>query len=208
MGIQIGYARVSTNEQVAGFEAQLGRLRNEKCGRIFSEQLSSRSTERPELERAIDYIRDGDGDTLVVCKLDRLARSVHDALEIVERLRAKGASLKVLDSPLDMTTPTGQLIFSVLAAIAQFERDLMLERQREGIAKAKTEGKYPGQPPHAKRKAPDVLRLRAEGKTSREIADTLKISTRSIARILADNRARNMDLPRGISADRSDSPGA
>ena len=202
MGIQIGYARVSTQDQAAGFEAQIGRLRNEKCGRIFSEQMSSRSTERPELERALDYIRDGDGDTLVVCKLDRLARSVHDALEIVERLREKGAALKVLDSPLDMTTPTGQLIFSVLAAIAQFERDLMLERQREGIARAKGEGKYPGQPPHAKRKAPQVLEMRKEGKKTREIAAALKISPRSIARILADHRARDGDLRGQITVDR------
>ncbi len=208
MGIQIGYARTSTVEQAAGFEAQIARLRNEKCGRIFSEQLSSRSTERPELERAIDYIRDGDGDTLVVCKLDRLARSVHDALEIVERLRAKGASLKVLDSPLDMTTPTGQLIFSVLAAIAQFERDLMLERQREGIAKAKGEGKYPGQPPHAQRKAPEVLEMRSEGKTAREIAAALNISPRSVVRILAKSRVRDADLRGQITADRSDSRGA
>lgn len=189
MGISIGYARTSTVEQLAGLEAQIARLRNEKCGRIFSEQLSSRATGRPELERALDYIRDGDGDTLVVTKLDRLARSVHDALEIVERLRAKGATLKVLDSPLDLSSPFGELLFSILAAIAQFERDLMLERQREGIAKAKKEGKYGGQPPHAKRKAPEVMALRAEGKTQGQIATALGISKRSIARILADSRA-------------------
>lgn len=208
MGINIGYARTSTTDQVAGLEAQIARLRHAQCGKIFTEQVSSRG-DRPELERLLDYVREGDGDTLVVCKLDRLARSVRDALDIVERLKTKGATLKVLDSPLDMTSPFGELLFSILAAIAQFERDLMLERQRDGIAKAKAEGKYRGGGhPTAVRKTPQVLELRKAGKSVPEIARTLSIGERSVARILADNKYRDRDLRAQINDDPSKPQGA
>jgi DNA invertase Pin-like site-specific DNA recombinase len=198
MGVHVGYARTSTVDQAYGMQAQLERLRKEGCGRIFHEHNSSKSQIRDELERALEYIRDGDGDVLVVCKLDRLARSIHDALAIVERLREKGASLKVLDSPIDMTTPFGELLFSILAAIAQFERDLMLVRQKEGIARAKAAGKYAGQQPTAIAKTAEVLAMRAEGTSGTAIARTLGIGVRSVWRIVADDRIKNEITTLGI----------
>jgi len=96
----------------------------------------------------------------MVTRLDRLARSIADLCKILAQLEAKGASLRVLNMNLDTATPTGKLILNVLGSIAQFERELMLERQREGIAKAKAEGKYKGRKPTARAKAEQVRELR------------------------------------------------
>jgi len=178
----IGYARTSTTEQTAGLEAQLRDLEATGCHRIFKEQLSSVDTKRPELERALDYVREGD--TLVVTKLDRLARSMPHLVEITGKLKAKGVDLKVLALNLDTSTPTGKLMLNLLGSIAEFERELMLERQREGIAKAKAEGKYKGRAPTARRKAADVRRLRAEGKTVEAIVKELGVSRSSVFRAL------------------------
>jgi len=182
----VGYARTSTTEQMAGLEAQLRDLEAAGCHRIFKEQLSSVDTKRPELERALDYVREGD--TLVVTKLDRLARSMGHLVEITGGLKAKGVELKVLALNLDTSTPTGKLMLNLMGSIAEFERELMLERQREGIAKAKAEGKYKGRAPTARRKAVDVRRLRAEGKTVEAIVNELGISRSSVFRAL---RAQN-----------------
>jgi DNA invertase Pin-like site-specific DNA recombinase len=134
----VGYGRTSTVEQEAGLEAQTRDLTAAGCEKIFSEQVSS-VAERAELERALDFVRQGD--TLVVTRLDRLARSVRDLLEIVDRIAAKGAALKVLAMGLDTGGATGRLMLQVLGAVAEFERALMLERQREGIRKAQAAGK-------------------------------------------------------------------
>jgi DNA invertase Pin-like site-specific DNA recombinase len=117
---------------------------------------------REQLEAAIDFIREGD--TLVVTRLDRLARSISNLVDIIRRLEAKGVALRVLDTNLDTATPTGRLMLNLLGSIAQFERELMLERQREGIARAKAEGKYKGRAPTAQRQADRVMALRSAGK--------------------------------------------
>src|SRR3954469_15829843 len=118
--------------QVAGFEAQLRELETQGCERIYREKGSS-VADRPELATALDYLRDGD--SLVVTKLDRLARSIADLVRIDGVVRGKGARLCILDlGSLDPDTPQGQLMRTMLGAIAEFERRLMLERQREGIA--------------------------------------------------------------------------
>ena len=129
----IGYARTSTVEQEAGFEAQKRDLSTVGCTKLFAEQVSS-VAQRDELEAALDYLRDDD--VLVVTKLDRLARSMANLLDIVARIEAKGASLRILAMNLDTTTATGKLMLNVLGSVAEFERSMMLERQREGIAKA------------------------------------------------------------------------
>jgi DNA invertase Pin-like site-specific DNA recombinase len=178
----IGYARTSTIEQVAGFEAQDRDLVAAGAERIFREQTSSIGP-RKELEAAIDHARDGD--TLVVTKIDRLARSVGDLCSIVARLEAKGTALRILALNLDTGTPTGKLMLNMLGAVAQFEREMMLERQREGIAKAKGEGKYKGRAPTARAKAGDVKRLAAEGMTRAAIAEKLGIGVASVYRALA-----------------------
>ena len=156
----VGYARTSTLEQVAGFEAQLRDLKAMGCTKLFQEQVSS-VAKRQQLEACLDYLREGD--TLIVTKLDRLARNVAHLGQLVAMLKDKGVSLRVLDLGLDTSTPTGELILNMMAAVAQFERQMMLERQREGIAKAKSEGKYKGRAPTAMRQALRACELAAEG---------------------------------------------
>jgi DNA invertase Pin-like site-specific DNA recombinase len=126
---------------------------------------------------------------LIVTKLDRLARSVRNLNEIVDALHAKGVALRILGMGLDTATPTGKLMLNVLGSVAQFEREVMLERQREGIAKAKGEGKYKGRAPIAPAKAAKVLALDAQGHTREAIADELGIGVASVYRILAGKRA-------------------
>jgi DNA invertase Pin-like site-specific DNA recombinase len=159
--MNIGYARTSTVEQGASFEAQQTQLKAAGCEKVFREQVSAVSPEREQLEAALEYAREGD--VLVVTKLDRLARSVPHLCEIGKRLDAKGVGLKVLDQAIDTTTPTGRLMFNMLGAIAQFERELIRERMIVGIAKAKAEGKYRGRAPTARAQADKVKQLRAAG---------------------------------------------
>ena len=132
------------------------------CEKIPREQVSSVDVaKRIRLEEALEHIRKGD--TLVVTKLDRLARSVHHLFEITETLAEKGAALRILDLGIDTSKPTGKLVLTVLGGIAEFEREIMLERQREGIAKAKAAGKYKGRKPTARAKADEVKALKAQG---------------------------------------------
>jgi DNA invertase Pin-like site-specific DNA recombinase len=179
--MQIGYARSSTIDQEAGYQAQIKALNGAGCDKVFSEMVSS-VAQRAELEAALDYARKGDA--LVVTKLDRLARSVAHLVAIGERLDAKGVSLKVLEQSIDTSTPTGRLMFNMLGSIAQFERELMLERQREGVAKAKAEGKYKGRAPTARAKAVEIRRLHGEHIGPTEIAKRLHISRASVYRVL------------------------
>ncbi len=183
--MNIGYARTSTLDQQAGFEAQLKQLSGADCRKVFREQVSSIG-QREQLDAALDFVREGD--TLVVTKLDRLARSTAHLLQIAEALTAKGANLKVLDLDLDTSTATGKLLFTMIA-IGEFERELMLERQHEGIAKAKADGKYKGRKPTARAKADQVLALKDEGVGATEIAKRLEIGRASVYRILADQEA-------------------
>lgn len=185
----VGYARTSTVEQEAGLAAQERDLRAAGCEKVFAERVSS-VAKRERLEAALDFVREGDA--LVVAKPDRLARSTADLLAIVERLQSKSVSLIVLSmggQTVDTRTATGKLMLTMLGAIAAFERDLMLERQREGIAKAKAEGKYKGRAPTARRQAEEARKLRAEGVKPLEIAKRLGISRASVYRVLGDAAA-------------------
>jgi DNA invertase Pin-like site-specific DNA recombinase len=183
----VGYARTSSLAQVAGLEAQERDLRAAGCDKIFREQVSS-VAERQQLEAALDYVREGD--QFAVTKLDRLARSVGDLLAIVARLEAKRVSLRVLSisgsQALDTSTSTGRLMLSVIGAVGQAEREAMLERQREGIAKAKREHRYKGRVPTARRQAAEVARLKAEGVRPSEIASKLGIGRASVYRVLSE----------------------
>jgi DNA invertase Pin-like site-specific DNA recombinase len=176
----IGYARTSTIEQKAGFEAQERDLKEIGAEKVFSEQVSS-VAERAELERAIEFAREGD--VLVVTKLDRLARSVANLTDIVQRLQAKGVALRILNLGLDTATPTGKLMLNLLGSIAQFEREIMLERQREGIAKAKAAGKYVGGRPATIDQA-EIVKLHREGKRVCDIVAALGVSRSSVERAL------------------------
>lgn len=181
----VGYARTSTTEQEAGLSAQIRDLEAAGCDRVFQEQVSSVDRDaRHELNAAMDYVRDGD--TLIVTKLDRLARSVPHLLELVETLKQKGATLRILAMDIDTGTPTGKLMVSVLGSVAAFEREIMLERQREGIAKAKAEGKYKGRKPTAMAKGAEVRQLLAEGKGATEVARLTGVSRASVYRLRSD----------------------
>ena len=182
----IGYARTSTADQKAGLEAQCAELEAAGCDKVYSEQVSSVAKGRPKLEAALDYVRDGD--VLMVTKLDRLARSVADMVKITEQLTAKGVTLRILAMNLDTSTPTGKLLMNLMGSVAEFEREIMLERQREGVSKAKAAGKYTGRQPTARKKAGDVIRLKKAGSKADEIAAELEISRASVFRILKDAR--------------------
>jgi DNA invertase Pin-like site-specific DNA recombinase len=181
----IGYARTSTVEQEAGFDAQKRELAAAGAEKIFAEQVSSVAP-RARLEAALDFIRVGD--VFVVARLDRLARSMADLVRLVERIEAKGASLRILAMSLDTATATGRLMLNVFGSVAQFEREVMLERQREGIAKAKRSGLYKGRAPTARAKAADIHRLAAEGATRESIAAQLGIGVASVYRVLRSAR--------------------
>jgi DNA invertase Pin-like site-specific DNA recombinase len=181
----IGYARTSTLDQTAGLEAQTRNLEGAGCEKLFVEQVSSVDTSaRVKLAEALDYLRDGD--VLVVTKLDRLARSVAHLLSVVETIETKGASLRILDQAIDTATPSGRMMLTILGSIAQFEREVMLERQREGIAKAKAAGRYKGRKPTAMAKAEEVRKLAAEGVKPLAIAKELGLGKSSVYRILED----------------------
>ena len=188
----VGYARTSTVEQVAGFEAQLTELEKMGCEKVFQEQVSSVG-KRGELERALDFCRDGD--SLVVTKLDRLARSVGHLAEIITRLETKKVGLRILNLNLDSATATGRLMLNLMVSVAQFEREMMLERQREGIAKAKREGKYRGRKPTARAKADEVRRLLASGVSATKVAEQLKIGRASVYRVAKAGSAVSVRKP-------------
>lgn len=180
----IGYARTSTREQLAGLEAQVKELNAAGCERLYQEQLSSvKVDKRQQLDAALDYAREGD--VFVITKIDRLARSLPHLLEVIRRLELKGVTLRILSLNIDTGTASGKLMLNVMGAIAEFERELMLERQVEGIASAKAAGKYVGRQPTARRKANQVLALSAQGVTRALIAAHVGISIASVYRILA-----------------------
>lgn len=178
----IGYARTSTTDQ--HIDPQVTALKEAGCTKIFSEQRSGVDSTRAELARMIEYSREGD--VVVVTKLDRIGRSTTDILSIIARLEAKGAAFRCLNINLDTSSPTGKMMLTMLAAVATFEREIMLERQREGIAAAKRAGKYKGRKPTARAQASRIRELIAEGKTRQATADTLKIGVASVYRALKE----------------------
>ncbi|MGO6970128.1 recombinase family protein [Rhizobium ruizarguesonis] len=181
----IGYARTSTAEQEAGLQAQIRDLSATNCTKIFSEQVSS-VAERQQLKFALDFVREGD--SLVVTKLDRLARSTTHLLSLVEQLERKGVALRILDfggGEVDTKSPSGKMLLTVFAAMAEFERSIMLVRQREGIAAAKQAGKYKGRAPTVRRKEREIRALKAAGVGASEIARQLGIGRASVYRMLS-----------------------
>jgi len=176
-GILVGYARTSSCDQQAGLDAQIRDLKAAGCEEIFSEQVSA-VAQRDRLKEALRFVRRGD--TLVCCKPDRLARSTTELLQIVDDLDRRGVGLIMLSmggQQIDTRAPTGKLMITMLAAIAEFERGLLLERQREGVAKAKLDGKYKGRKPTARAKAAEVIKLDAEGLQRAELGSELRPCT-------------------------------
>ena len=181
--MKYGYARTSTTKQDYGLEDQVEKLEAYGCGVIRTEQVSS-VAERPEFETILDFIQEGDA--LVVTTLSRFARSIKDLWGAVELLESKGASLIVLDMNLDTGTPNGRLMITLIGAINQWEREILLERQKIGIAKAKEEGKYKGRADTARRKANQIRHLHEQGMKPSAIAKELNIGVASVYRYRQD----------------------
>ena len=175
----IGYARVSTRDQ--NLTGQIEQLRAAGCERIFEEKKSGVDRDREQLALLMDSVRSGD--TVVCCKLDRIARSTQHLLEIAETLQAAGVGLRILGTDIDTTTSTGKLMLTMLGAIATFEREIMLERQRDGIELAKQAGKYKGRKATTRSRAAEVLELLRQGLTKQAVADRLGIGVASVYRI-------------------------
>ena len=175
----IGYARASTEDQK--LDAQIELLKDAKCTRIYQEKVSGVKVDRPELAAMLDYVREGD--TVVVTKLDRIARSTKHLLEITDLLKEKKVVFKVLNINFDTSTPTGKLMQTMLAAVAEFEREMMLERQAEGIRIAKAKGKIKGRKPTAREKGDEVLKFLADGMTKEAVAEKVGVSVSSVYRI-------------------------
>jgi DNA invertase Pin-like site-specific DNA recombinase len=184
--MKIGYARVSSTGQ--SLEVQLEALRAAGCEETFEEKKSGKTgSKRPQLEAVLKFIRKGD--CLVVTKLDRLARSTLDLHQIAQRLAEKGADLMVIGQPgMDTTTPTGKLLFTVLGAIGEFERSLILERTAEGRAKAKAAGKHLGRYPTLD--AQQIAALRADAASwegsMAELGAKYGIARSSVYRLIGD----------------------
>lgn len=176
-----GYARTSTTEQEAGLEAQLRDLRAAGCERIYDEKVSSVGA-RPQLDKVLAMIRPGD--IVVVTKLDRLARSVSNMWQIIKHIENEGAAIRILNLGIDATTPTGKLMLNVMAGVAQFEREMMLERQREGIAKARRDGKYTGRKPLSSEIVTAVRAMHNDKRRPTDIARQLGIGRTSVYRAL------------------------
>jgi len=177
----VGYARVSSTGQ--SLDIQNEALAHAGCEKVFAEKLSGRSMkDRIELTNAIDFVREGD--TLVVTRLDRLARSVGDLHRIIETLTEKKVAFRCLNqSGVDTDSSTGRLMLAILGAVASFENDIRLERQREGIEKAKLEGKYKGRKPTVD---PDRVReLHDNGLGPAAIAREMGIGRASVYRSLS-----------------------
>ena len=175
----IGYARASTDDQSCSIQEEA--LRKAGCTIVRSEKRSGTSREgRQELDTILAFLRPGD--TLMVTRIDRLARSVKDLEALVEIIRERGAFLRAVMQPVDTSTPAGMAFFQMLGVFAQFETALRKERQMEGIAKAKTAGVYRGRKPSVP--VEDVRRLKAEGVSPTEIGRRLGIGRASVYRAL------------------------
>jgi DNA invertase Pin-like site-specific DNA recombinase len=175
-----GYARVSTDEQ--NLDAQADALNAAGAERIFADKISGSKRSRAELDRMLEQLRDGD--IVVVAKYDRLARSLRDLLDIVETIERRGAGFRSLAEDIDTTTPAGRLVFHVFASIAQFERERISERTKEGLEAARKRGRVGGRPPAL---SPDQRKearhMRDEGgRPLAEIARLFKVSTKTIKR--------------------------
>lgn len=178
----VAYARVSTGQQ--DFQSQVDRLTTAGATKVFTEKRSGLDGERPVLAECLRYVREGD--MLIVTKLDRLARSTADLYRIVTDLTRRGVAFKVLDdAAVDTSSRTGKLVMGILALIAEFETEIRRERQMEGIARAKAEGRMGGRPKLVGEDTVDrIWKLRAEGLSIRKIAAEVGFSKATVQKTL------------------------
>lgn len=188
----LGYARVSTNEQDP--QLQLDALEQVGVDRIYTDHSSGAATARPQLDDMLRTARRGD--TIVIWRLDRLGRSTKHLLELTADLDARGIGLRSLNEQIDTTTANGRLIFTLLAAISEFERQLLSERTSAGLQAARKRGRFGGRPraltPQAEQA---VIDLRDRGQTVTQIAATLRVSRATVYRALEDHSTTRPDRP-------------
>lgn len=177
---KIGYMRVSTTGQ--SLDVQQDALTAAGCDKLFGEIESGAKADRPQLAALLEYIREGD--SVVVTRLDRLARSIRDLLNTVDAINKKGAALNILALNIDTATASGKLMLSIFAALGEFERDLLLERQAEGISKAKAAKKYKGRAPVARSRIDEIKTMLAEGFNKTEIGKRLGCDRNTVASTL------------------------
>jgi len=178
----LGYARVSTRDQ--NLDGQRDAITAAGAERIFADKITGTARSRPELDRLLSELRDGD--VVVVTKYDRLARSLKDLLEIVELIQARGAGFRSLGEDIDTTSPAGRLVFHVFASIAQFERERIVERTKEGLEAARKRGRVGGRPQAlTPAQKVEVRRMRdIDLRPIPEIADLFKVSDKTIRRVV------------------------
>ena len=179
----VGYARVSTVGQ--SLDVQLSKLQAYGCDPIFSDKHTGTTADRPSLKECRNYLRKGD--SLVITKMDRLARSTFHLTQIAEELKVKGADLVVLDQNIDTSTPTGKLLFNMLASIAEFETEIRRERQLEGIEKAKEKGVQFGRKAKlTDNEVQELRKKRADGVLIKDLMSCYGLSKASVYRLLAE----------------------
>ncbi len=190
-GMLVGYARVSTQDQKPAL--QLDALKGGGCNKIFTEKASGAQRERPELQAALEYMRPGD--TLVVWKLDRLARSMKQLIETVEGLKKRGIGFRSLTEAIDTTTAGGTLVFHIFASLAQFERSIIRERTKAGLYAARARGRTGGRPPALSEQ--DLQQARALLKdpeiTVEQVATRLGVGASTLYRHLPGGRSAALD---------------
>lgn len=185
--MKVGYGRVSTTDQT--LDVQEHRLIEAGCERLFMEKVTGTTAQRPQLRECLRFVREGD--TLVVTRLDRLARSLPDLCAIAADLARRGVAFVVLEQSIDTSTSTGELMFHMLGAIAQFETRLRAERQREGITRAKARGVHLGRRAILRPDEVEAMaRDRADGVLIKDLQRKYRLSKASVYRLLQDRQER------------------
>lgn len=181
--MKIGYARISTDTQT--HDAQIAALKAAGCEKIYTEIASGAKRDRPVLAEVMEYLRPNADDTLVVYKLDRVARSLPHLIEIMERLKANGVEFQSVTEAIDTNTPGGRLLFHVVAAIAEFERDLIRERTQAGLKAARAKGRVGGRPRQmTEEKINAVRELLSSGTAVKDAAAAVGVSVPTLYRWL------------------------
>jgi DNA invertase Pin-like site-specific DNA recombinase len=189
--MKIGYARVSTQEQ--DLALQLDALTKEGCEKVFQEKASGAQRDRPELKAALSYMRKGD--TLVVWKLDRLARSMKQLIETIESFQDEGIGLKSLQDPIDTSSPSGKLIFHIFAALAEFERGVIRERTTAGLRAARARGRVGGRPRSLSAKELQAAKamLKDSDITVAAVAKRLNVASSTLYRHIPHARSASLE---------------